>query len=90
MIPLDPRTVLKADPTQSSQLQRYADDPELRNALHKAYLVMAWEQPASTGSNDALLAARLDGAKQLIEHFLTLTDQHGVRKVPHAGLNPID
>lgn len=89
MNPIDPRAVMTATPAFASQAQAYADDPKLRDALHAAFLVMAWESPSSNGSNDALLAARLDGAKRLIEIFLTLTDQTGVRKQQNTGLKPV-
>lgn len=86
---IDPRSVMTATPSFAKDAQAYADDPKLRDTLHAAFLVMAWENPSSNGTNDALLAARLDGAKRLIEIFLTLTDQTGARKQQNTGLKPV-
>ncbi len=86
---IDPRSVMMGNPDAVRLAQSRADDPELRQLLHQAFLVMAWETPASNGQNDALLSARLDGAKRLIEIFLTLTDQKGVRKHNTTGLAPV-
>lgn len=85
-----PRSRWIKDKERVSRLVTILDrNPDLPDLLHEAFTQYVWSLPdASDASSGALAKARVDGAREVISHFLGMADQIPEKRNPIPGLKP--
>lgn len=85
-----PRSRWTKDLERNNRLSQILDrNPDLPGLLHEAFTQYVWDLPdASDAPTGALSKARIEGARNVIAHFLGMADQIPSKRTPIPGLKP--